>query len=142
MLPLYWGTAMDQNLFFRLVWRFNALALAIVLLAAALGLALPFLRWQAAPVVEQVVRQEPAAPSSEKAKYVWRLEFPRPGGKEGLVALVLSQSRDVDVDIIGAIASSSSGKFGVPDKIVNYLFVDAATGSTRWLFPNHEQQIT
>jgi hypothetical protein len=126
---------MDQNWFFRWVWRFNALALSVVLIAAAIGLALPFLAWQVSPVVDSVVQTEPASPAAKPPKYRWHLDYPRGDRKVGVLALILAPEN-------AEILDASSLKPPSPIKTVNYLFVDPQTGATRWLFPTHNQLIT
>jgi hypothetical protein len=121
---------MDNNWFFRWIWRFNALALALVLIAAAIGLAIPFLAFQV-PVHQVAIGPKTAV---KAPNYVWRLEFPAEGRQEAVLALVVLKD---DAD-----ASGFGSKGYDPAKIVNYLYVDSQTGATRWLFPTNKQIIT
>ncbi|MBL8779951.1 MAG: hypothetical protein JNL06_03315 [Alphaproteobacteria bacterium] len=122
---------MDQNVFFKWVWRFNALALALVLLAAAAALAIPFLSWRVAPAIEAAI--DPTPPTPEPSIYQWTLQPPRDERSEGMLALEIPAPYERG----GSFSSGPS-----INKVVNYLFVDTNTGATRWLFPTHKQVIT
>lgn len=124
---------MDQNFFFKWVWRFNALALALVLLAAAAAVAIPFLSWRVAPAIEAAIDRSPPPP--EPPKYQWAIQPSHEERSEGMLAL----------ETPARYEPMSGGSFsGVPSiaKVVNYLFVDTTNGATRWLFPTHKQVIT
>jgi hypothetical protein len=99
------------------------------LVAAAIGLALPFLTWRVAPVVEEVV--DPSGGATRHApKHVLRLQPVRIDQAEAVLALELPP------------APNEYGLKGPPPaKTVNYLFVNPDTGATRWLFPTHQQVI-
>jgi len=123
---------MDQNWFFRWIWRFNAVALAVVLIAAGIGLALPFLAWQLAPAVERAV--DATQPKQEPPKYGLTLESARAGRTEIVLALDYLHSPERGL--------GSFSKDAYARRIANYLFVDAATGAHRWLFPTNDQMVT
>lgn len=122
---------MDQNFFFKWIWRFNALALAVILLAGAVGFAIPFFSWRVAPVIEGAI--DPSRKPAEPQKYQWSVQPPREERSEGLLALEIPARYEPG----GSFSSGPS-----PAMVVNYLFVETATGATRWLFPSHNQVIT
>jgi len=122
---------MDQNFFFKWVWRFNALALALVLLAGAV-VAVPLLSWRLAPVIPAVV---PPTGEPEKTQYQWTMQSPREGQTHGMLALEIPAPRYTP----GGSFSSEAPPYA---RVVNYLFVDTATGATRWLLPTNNQVIT
>jgi hypothetical protein len=122
---------MDQNFFFKWVWRFNALALALILLAGAVGFAIPFFSWRVAPAIESAI--DPSPPPAKAPKYQWSVRPSREERAEGLLALEIPARYEPG-------GSFSGGP--TPAIAVNYMFVDPATGATRWLFPGHNQVIT
>lgn len=125
---------MDPNWFFRWIWRLNALALALVLMAAGIGLALPFLSWQIRPVVERAV--DATKPAQQQApKYRLAFDYVRQGRSQ----IVLTLGHVVEPE--RGFGSGSFSKDGYDSRVANYLFVDPATGATRWLFPTHGQMI-
>jgi hypothetical protein len=124
---------MDQNFFFKWVWRFNALALALVLIAAAVAVAIPFLSWRLAPAIEAAMDPPPPV---EAPKYQWTLQALGKGQSEGMLALEIPGAKYEPMP-----GGSFSGGPSIA-KVVNYLFVDTANGATRWLFPTNRQVIT
>jgi hypothetical protein len=122
---------MDQNFFFKWVWRFNALALALILLAGASAFAIPFFSWQVAPAIESAM--DPSPQQAKTPKYQWAVQPSREERSEGMLALEIPPRYEPG----GSFSSGPS-----PALAVNYLFVDTATGATRWLFPTHNQVIT
>jgi hypothetical protein len=122
---------MDQNFFFKWVWRFNALALALILLAGASAFAIPFFSWRVAPAIESAI--DPVPPAAEPSIYQWTIQPPRDERGEGVLALEIPAPYERG----GSFSSGPS-----INKVVNYLFVDTNTGATRWLFPTHKQVIT
>lgn len=123
---------MDQNFFFKWVWRFNALALALILFAGAAAFAIPFFSWRVAPVIEGAI--DPSRQPTEPSLYQWTVQPPREERGEGMLAL------EIPAPYERGGSSFSSGPS--INKVVNYLFVDTSTGTTRWLFPTHNQVIT
>ena len=124
---------MDQNRFFKWIWRFNAVALALAMLALAATFVQSYFFWSnfGAPAARQVVGAltTPAGTS----KYHLRLDFGREGRTVAVLALEDSQTRSV-----------GGGSYSGPPQsdIFNYLFVDPMTGAAHWLFPTNHQRIT
>lgn len=115
----------DNNRFFRLVWRINALAIAcLVVLLGLLGLyqLTYFFKWQTrdrqvtdlVAVAPQTVRQEES-----------RLGQPNKIAGTQIVRIPLYLEQKTD-DVY--FSKGSSGN------IVNELFVDSSTGKSKWLF--------
>lgn len=121
---------MDQNFFFKWVWRFNGLAFALVLLGLAAMTTSRFRPWDIAPAIESVI--DPADPAQDAPKYTWNLTQARVGSSHAMLGL-LFPAEDYD-PLMRATYQNA--------RTVNYLFVDTVTGATRWLFPTHKQVIT
>jgi hypothetical protein len=128
---------MDQNFFFRWLWRFNAVALAIYLIPT-LFIFVPFFMWQVSPSVEQVTGPFSESKPGDPALQLF-LDFQREGRRE--VVFMLAPTRDP-----GAMIKSDDSRLGATTadttRVANYLFIDPITGSGRWLFPTNNQVIT
>ncbi len=116
--------------FFKWVWRFNALTIAI----AATGLVIVFCVVLASEVrslfgtryaQEVVTIEDPATTEIRQTFQLGRFE---PAGETGIMQAPLTMGQSYDQDY-----GFSSGSKSTYDNIVNMLFVDPQTGNSRWL---------
>lgn len=119
---------MDQNLFFKWVWRFNALGLALALLALFVVVVVPFPPWRIKPAIESAI--EPVLTGKEPPKYVLSLQLSHEGVSDAMLTLEIPPSGANDDPYTSRMPT-----------VVNFLFIDSTTGATRWLFPTHGQVI-
>jgi hypothetical protein len=121
---------MDQNLFFRWIWRFNALGIAALLLAV--GFAMRGLLPLALDVTTPPDRTSTIETAGqERPKFSLRMY----DAIYGTGIIIFSY---------GDLYESKGGSFSPPRaaSTVNYLFYDARSGTSRWLFTSNKQHIT
>lgn len=130
---------MDQNVVFRWIWRFNAIAIAIFLLLIGSSF-LPYFMWRVAPAVESVTGPILEQPTTKQPDLRLFLDFTREGRREMVFALA------PEANVSEKFSSPDESRLGAniadPTRVVNYLFIDPTTGATRWLFPTNDQVIT
>ena len=121
---------MSENLFFRWIWRFNALGLAIALILWGLAFG-PVMFWSGS--LETIgVAPSSKLPALDDASN--SLELVRV--VDGTSAAIFSYGTKPEY-------SRGAGSFSQPAmrQVVNYLFYDTKDGSARWLFPDNKQVI-
>ena len=119
---------MDNNLFFRWVWRFNALAIAILLCGWAFLLSTIFLpggRIYGPP------RADRAPPPPVATELVLQLADTLADGQ------VLFSYGERPYVVGGSSFEPPRG-----GRVANYLFYDAKSGASRWLLPGNKQIVT
>lgn len=126
------GISMDDNRFFKFIWRVNALAIAaILLLAAATLLWEVFGKDVFAPRrVAEVVNIDAADDTIVENRSV-TVNGRVAGAK--LFRVSLSSEQEYD---LGFSSKSTKGS------VLNTGFYDPITGATHWLFPSQDQLIT
>jgi hypothetical protein len=131
---------MDQNFLFRWIWRFNAIGLAVALILFGWSVYGYYTMMSTLMPGSTVIigADGDEAKSDSKALRLF-LDYAREGRREMVFALAPEQKMPV--------AYPDSSKIGYQSKanlsrVANYLFVDPATGATRWLFPTNDQVIT
>lgn len=135
----------DENKFFRFVWRFNAIAIALAVLGILLlsGGALVYSLFTALPFEKPQGHFAPV-PTAAEAKNTYRLlsagslAFLRPGGGQE-VHLVFTLAEEDDPSNPYGLGSSGRG-YRESDK-VNIMLEYTETGEGHWLFAGHERNI-
>ncbi len=129
----------DENRFFRFLWRFNA-----VLLAVAGVLAVLFLGGIAVSIaVSNFATRDAAVPLKNTPVDKIRLEL----GTESValrgtpfVIYSLNKVRDRDSETGVGSGSSFGGRYN-PSQVANYLVVDTGAARGNWVFPSETQAI-
>lgn len=136
----------DENRFFRFVWRFNALALALGLAAITVVGSLSFVGdlWGPifrAPQSEPVGHFAPVPKEAER-NYTYRLEsepLETPGTRERIMILRRweGEPREYGLADVPRVSSYS----GPEEQDVNILVIDGDSGASHWLFGGYCRSI-
>lgn len=123
---------MEENRFFRIVWRCNAI---VLLLAGVMTVGV--LSYAGYEMVKSVTRTRSThnvvnMEQSSKGDEQYTLSELKHISGGNHVMLTLESNQDIDSGYYSKSARSER----------NYLFIDAHSGETRWLFPDNRQIIT
>lgn len=118
----------DDNRFFRLVWRFNALTIAAATVLVTCIAAYAVLEQYRFRTRERHVTQTVRTDAPALTKDEWRLGEPRPLPGTDRIAIPLLREQ------AGNVSFYSKGS---TDNIVNYFLVDTTAGNGRWLLPDN-----
>ncbi|MBT2130834.1 hypothetical protein [Aliiroseovarius lamellibrachiae] len=126
------GIFLDDNKFFKFIWRVNALAIAAILVLAAVTLFWQFLGKDVFGPrhVTDVVNVDPADETIVELRSI-SIDGRVAGAKLFRVSLNTEQEYD--------LGFSSKGSKG---SVLNTGFYDLNTGTIQWLFPTQDQLIT
>ncbi len=127
---------MENNKFFKFVWRFNGIAMMLAIIIAILmmcGSALEGLWRKKEPAITNVAKD----PDGQEK---WRLGRAQKIRERILLIPLVSEREYVKV----GVASMKSGLHSYSDSYSgrNLLFVDGETNQSKWLFPANKQMIT
>jgi hypothetical protein len=138
---------MDDNLFFKILWRFNAIAIAfgvLMLLILAVteiirNLTYAFSNQEAGHAIVDVADNQPR-------DEIWELGFTRLLNTETPVILIPlhtdKEAMKADKSLIQYPSPSSYSGFAIrSSSIINYFFIDIANNQKRWLFKGNRQLI-
>jgi len=134
----------DDNRFFRSVWRFNAIVIALVALGSLAMVGIGAWMQFGAPYDWKAPAGHFApVPKTAEQKYTYRLA-PEPldqlaGTHEQLFVLRRWEGDPQEFGLADVKVSSSYRGIDIDD--VNLLLVDDDTGDARWLFPGYERLI-
>jgi hypothetical protein len=116
---------MDENWFFRWVWRLNALGIAILLGSVAYGFVTFFLHGRGMLLDRSGTRVE--VKNSDMR----------------LTMIDALAGSDIVIFSYGTVSYGGGSSFKPPSsETVNYLFHNTKNGTSRWLLPGHDQRIT
>ena len=124
---------MRAQRFFRYVWRINAvLILAAVLLALiGIGATLSSPLFRGLGRHEEKVSQVPVV-AAEKEEEKLTLQAPQQ----------VNGTHIMRADLVAERAGRGLGSYKDSAEIRNVLFIELATGATRWLLPDHQNRVT
>lgn len=133
----------DQNRFFRYVWRFNALVLAVVALFALYLAGNEFIF---GPLTDRVAYEEPTGhfapvPKAAEKNYTYRLAAAGQQfilGHEEVFSLTRWKGEPQEYGLADIRGSSSDG---AETQDVNLLAVDADNSTGHWLFKGYDRMI-
>jgi len=134
---------MEENRFFKTVWRINSLGLLCVSLGMLfiVGMVLTEEFFRPGGQGEIITNVAPDPEGEEK----WRLGYSRKvSGTPYVLVPLISEKEYVRLrgTGFGPSASHSYGKGGLSSPTRNVLVVDGEKNEQRWLFPTNEQLIT
>lgn len=132
---------MNTSKIFDWIWRINGALLLILLSAACLMIVIQIfsgISWGTQP--DRVIKNVADDP---EGKENWILGYAQEiYGTDNIAIPLVSENKTVSLKTSPVLASSSPGSYGgysSPSK--NVLFINAATGHTRWLFNSNDQLI-
>jgi hypothetical protein len=117
---------MDNNRFFRWIWRFNALALALVLTIGAFAL------------VNLLTPNSPYRSANDDSP------LPPPRAELELTLLNAPAAPGFKIFRYGEKSAHGGSSLSSPpfDRILNYLFYNAKDGTSHWLLPSNNQALS